>query len=291
MAVQMQEQADVKTERGLTPGLYHNVPYDEYRSWPAASQSMLKTIRDKSPAHALWERLHPSEPTPALILGTAVHMAVLQNDLFKRTYTVAPQVDRRTKAGKEAWADFVAANSDKNILTADDYAQCMAIYNSVAHHPIASQLLEGESERSALWQDPMTGVMCKGRFDKEARIGVIADLKTTLDASPEAFTRSIWNYGYYMQGGHYLKGAQTLGLDVHGFVFIAVEKAPPYCVAVYHLTPDAAKAGYDETLQLLEIYQKCQESGVWPGYPEEAVEIGLPSWGWRQVDERLGYTQ
>lgn len=281
----------MRSEAALTPdvqpGLFPGVAEDEYRRWPYAAQSILKLLRDKTPAHAFEAMTHPEPPTPALRLGSAIHMAVLQPDLFATRYAVAPAVDRRTKDGKAAWEAFAVENDGRTILTADEWRECLAVRDSVAAHPTARKLLEGEAERSAVWQDADTGVWCKGRFDDIARrVGALTDLKTTADASPSAFTRSIYRYGYYLQAAHYLQGAQALGIDAGFFTVIAVEKTAPYCVAVYHIRDDAVQAGYDELRQLLETYARCEETGVWPGYPNEAVEIDLPPYAYYQIEGR-----
>jgi hypothetical protein len=269
-------------------GLKRGELMDTYRQWPYASQSLLKIFRDKSPAHAHEYILHPPEQTPAMVLGTAVHMAVLQPDLFPTHYAVAPDVDRRTKAGKEEWAAFQVEHPGVAILKADEYQQCMAMATSVRNHSIAKKLLVGETELSATWIDPNTGVTCKGRFDVLSRIGAITDLKTTTDASREEFMNSIWRYFYHGQGAHYLNGAHEIGVPADFFCVIAVEKEPPYAVAVYNLKGDTIAAGKDELKPLLETYARCVETDVWPGYEEKAVDIDLPKWAYFKLDERLG---
>ena len=267
------------------PGLYPGVPHPTYRRWRAASQSILKIIRDRSPAHAYLEMVDPSPPTPAQIFGEAVHAAVLQPDLFRARYLRAPEIDRRTKAGRELWEELQAEHPGAIILRPEEYDRCLAIRSAVAAHPTARKLIGGEAEVSAVWRDRATGVLCKGRFDSlDTRLGIITDLKTTHDASRGAFSRTIWTYGYYLQAAHYLTGANTLGLSVRWFTFIAVEQEPPYAVAVYHLSDAALMAGEGQLGELLEIYKRCEETGIWPGYPDEAQEISLPTWAWYQID-------
>ena len=271
------------------PGLYPDVPAPVYRRWRAASQSILAILRDRSPAHAYEAMVNPPPQTDAERLGEAVHMAVLQPDLFARRYVRGPEGDRRTKAVREAWQEVAAANPGATILLPAEYDQIIAIRDAVYRHPTARKLFGGEAERSAVWRDPDTGVLCKGRFDEINRtVGCITDLKTTQDASPAAFTRAIYGYRYYLQAAHYLAGAQALGIDVRFFVIIAVEKEPPYGVAIYHVSGEAIRAGLEELRPLLTVYARCMETGVWPSYPAEAVEITLPPWAWRQIDERVG---
>lgn len=270
------------------PGLYPDVPHAVYRGWRAASQTVLKIMRDRSPAHALEYMLHPPEPTPALLLGAAVHTAVLQPDLFRQLYARAPEADRRTKAGREAWEAVEAEHPEATILRPEEYDLCIAIRDSVYAHPAARKLLRGQTEVSAVWRDPWHGVLCKGRFDViPDGLGVIADMKTARDASPGAFSRTVYANGLYIQGAMYLMGGRALGLDVDLFAIVAVEKEPPYAVAVYNVRGEALAAGEEELGRLLETWARCMETGNWPGYPDKAVDITLPPWAWRQVEERV----
>lgn len=272
------------------PGLYPDVPADVYHRWPAASQTVLKIMRDRSPAHARQYMLTPPEPTPAMVLGQAIHAAILQPDIWETHYLRGPEGDRRLKAVREAWEAMEAENPCAIILRPEDYDTCLAIRDSVYAHPIAKKLLGGESERSVVWRDKETGVLCKGRFDHlNLRLGTITDLKTTEDASPRSFQRSIWSYGYYMQGGHYMDASEAHELGVEFYTIIAVEKQPPYAVAVYQLSPEAIQAGRQELRPLLRQWAECERTGYWPAYPLEAVEISLPDWAWRQLEQGVPF--
>src|SRR5690606_26638227 len=103
------------------PGLYPNVPADAYHRWPVASQTVLKIMRDRSPAHARQYMLTPPEPTPAMVLGQAIHMAILQPDLFRECYVRRPELDLRTKAGREALEALQKEHPSATILTPEQY--------------------------------------------------------------------------------------------------------------------------------------------------------------------------
>lgn len=270
-------------------GLHHGIPAVRYHQWAGASQSRLKTMRDKSPAHVRYEMEHPSEPTPALVLGAAVHTAVLEPELFGELYVRAPQGDRRTKAVKKAWADLEREHPGATILSAADYETCMAIRAAVAEHPVASLMIGGEKEASAVWTDEASGVLCRGRFDViDTELRAITDLKTTKDASPFRFPKTVYDYGYHIQAAHYIRGAQALGLDIDSFGIIAVEKEPPYAVAVYQLQPAAIYDGGRELDALLKQWAECERTGVWPSYSTDVVQIDLPDYAPKQINRRLG---
>lgn len=78
----------------MDPGVYRGLPNDVYHRGPGISKSGLDLIR-KSPAHyrAVVTAANDNEraPTAAQALGTALHMIVLEPELFAKTYTLALQ--------------------------------------------------------------------------------------------------------------------------------------------------------------------------------------------------------
>ena len=99
------------------------------------------------------------------------------------------------------------------------------------------------------------------------------DLKTTRDASPDGFGKSIANYRYHVQSAHYRDGFQA-----GRFVWVAVEIDPPYAVAVYIDGDEIHARGDGERLSDLRLYAECKASDKWPGYPDEVQNISLPRW-------------
>jgi hypothetical protein len=270
---------------GGVPGVYSDVPSAEYHAWPHASASRLKILRDKSPAHLRWALDHPQEPTQAMIVGEATHYAVLQPALFEERYALFTG-EKRSNEQKERWAALEAAG--KTVIRESDWTTVLAIREAVQAHPKARAIIEGDAERSLVWDDE-SGVRCQARLDLlSSRTPTIVDLKTTVDASRDAFRKAIWNYGYHIQAAHYLAGARVLGLDVRHFVIVAVEKEPPYGVAVYRLMEDVIGAGDEERSLLLGRWRDCVDGGVWPSYPERVQPLVFENWMHNQVDRRVG---
>lgn len=272
------------------PGVYPDTPMDDYLGWDAASNSRLSRLM-RSPAHLRAYLDEPGAATPALRLGRAAHSAVLEPDLFTGQYVRGIEGDRRTKAVKEEWAALEAAYPGAEILSPKDYDTVAAMRDRVWEHPAASALLsgEGDAELSMTWEDPGTGVLCKARWDRhspEIDGGAIVDYKTCQDASPPAFERAIFNFGYFRQGAFYLRGARARKLPIRHFVIVAQEKAPPYAVAVYRLSAPTLDGGNELIDTLLARYAECIRSDEWPGYPEHVTEIAVPAWAWDRIDEQ-----
>jgi exodeoxyribonuclease VIII len=135
-------------------------------------------------------------------------------------------------------------------------------------------LADGKAEQSFWWTDTATGMRCKCRPDWYYGSTVV-DIKTTTDASPQAFARSVATFAYHVQAAHYLEG---LSDRCQRFVFVAVEKTHPHAVAVYELDADALALGRTTRDNALDVIAGCQAAGVWPGYSDTVQTLSLPKW-------------
>ena len=95
----------------------------DYYDRPEISQSMLKDLK-KSPYYFWAKHINPNKeiemPTPAMEFGKALHMSVLEPDLFAETYTIDPKIDKRSNEGKALHAEWLKNNEGKIILKEDD---------------------------------------------------------------------------------------------------------------------------------------------------------------------------
>jgi hypothetical protein len=205
-----------------------------------------------------------------------------------------PEGDRRTKKVKDAWDDLCAKHGDGYVLRPSEYDACLGMRGAVHATSRAKGMLvgPGDVEMSCVWTDRASGVLCKGRMDRHSPDlagGAIVDLKTTKDASPLAFERAIFSYGYHRQAAMYLGGAKALGIAARHYVIIAVESAPPHGVGIYRLTEGAVQGGADQLRPLLALYARLQDipRAEWWGYPDEVRDISLPAYAWGQLDEQV----
>ena len=254
---------------------------ERYHASPGASASRLKKFK-RSAAHMKYDMDNPEPSTPAMVIGSATHSAILEPSLFEEHWGRLPYGDGRTKAMKDAKADLVMQYGDEYVLKAEPYDRVLAMRDSVLDNTQASTLLDGaQTEISVRWEDITSGVACKARIDAVSE-DYIVDIKTTEDASPEGFARSCHNFNYHLQAAHYLAGAKSEELVGDGarFVFVAVEKAAPHCVALYELDAEALDLGRRQLDKLLGEWARCEASGEWAAYPEEVQELSLPVWAY-----------
>ena len=80
--------------------------------------SGLKMIYKKSVDHYL--RSKKMDPTDSMRLGTAVHTALLEPDKFNDEITVMPELNLRTKAGREERDNLLYLSGKKLMIKNDD---------------------------------------------------------------------------------------------------------------------------------------------------------------------------
>src|SRR5690606_251862 len=143
----------------------------------------------------------------------------------------------------------------------------------------------GRAEQTLVWQDERTGVWCRARPDwlpdpRPGRRMVLADYKTCASADPDALSRAAASNGWHQQAAWYLDGARALGLagDDAAFVFVCQEKQPPYLVTVCQLDHVAMQIGAARNHRARCIWRHCRETGQWPAWSADVVELTLPRW-------------
>lgn len=255
-----------------------------------AMEGLSKSKMDKleiSPAHYKASLEEPEKQTDALIFGSLFHTMVLEPEKIETEYAVEPVVNKRTNEGKQILSDFYEENKDKTIVTQEQMELAKTMAQKIYEHPIANKLLKakGDCEISYFWNDDKTGVLLKARPDKVVD-DIIIDVKTTVSANPNVFYKKAYDYGYHKQAAHFLDGYRACnGKNASGFIFIAVEKEPPYAVCVYKASKEFIEKGEIDVRKNIELFAECERTGIWRGYPEIIHELNLPRWAYNELME------
>ena len=216
--------------------------------------------------------------TKAMADGTAVHSFFLERDKFDTDFAIKPADMRlNTKAGKE-WA---LEQKDKIIIDSELGNNLYEMEKSFMDSPakmIYNENMGGQTELSYFWDD--LGLV-KGKCRPDWIDGhgeIVVDLKTTTDASPRGFQKSISSWGYHLQLGWYMRGLQKLGFDTYDFIFIAIEKTPPFSVGVYRADREMINHAMQELDKLVPEIDNALQTNEFPDYTPEITSIGLPPW-------------
>jgi exodeoxyribonuclease VIII len=261
---------------------------DKYHAAPGVSKSHLDYVADNG-LRKYWHRYLAPEgqriidkETPAKVLGSAIHCAVLQPDLLRQMYVANPGIDRRSNAGKAEYAAFEAENKGKTILSDDDFQTALAIRDAVLRDDVARGLLAGcDTEQPVFAIDPETGELVKCQLDAvNWGSALVVDVKSTDDASERGFGKSAHNYRYDWQCGWYHDVLVTaFGEPFKAWVFLAVEKTYPYEIVPYMAQPHQIERGRVQAREQFMRIARARQTGHWPGHGGNGVMmLEMPEW-------------
>lgn len=251
--------------------------HEAYRKAPGLNFSLAKHLL-KSQAHFMEALNAEDKPTAAMDLGTCVHANVLEGKDPSPLWAIKPaEMTFSTKEGKAWRADRLAEG--REIVTQD----FVDTYNGVTSALKASYLgtiLKALKSREHVMKFVADGVLCKALIDA-FDFGYMLDLKTSADASPAGFGKSVASYDYLLQAAWYLRAVKYCHpeKEVERFVWAAVETEPPYCVAFYELEPDDLAYGQAMMDLVLRRYTDLASRGFkqpkgWP----TVGKLQIPRW-------------
>lgn len=249
---------------------------------PLLSPSIAHTLVSRSPLHA-WQQHYllggagvVDESTDAQERGK-----ILDRMLFGAgpELVMVDAKDWRTNVAKEARE--IAREQGKLAVLVGKFDTYKAIIAAAKAKMEAKGIhLTGQSQQRLLWTSD--GVQCKGRPDHVIWAdGLIYDLKTCENASPDVIARSMFNYGSDIQHAAYVEGGETLHPELAGRLkmkFVYCEVEPPYEVVVANVMGTMRALGAHRWQQAKESWKRCLETGLWPGYSEGEVDIEAQPW-------------
>lgn len=254
----------------------HDISNEAYHSSYGLSRSQVMLL-DKSPYHFWYHTVAglatPYEDTDSKVLGHALHVMILEPELFAKEHAVMPKINRRTTKGKEEYALFIQENPDKIVLTQEQYNKMYAMTHHMRQHKIVHTLLENaQFEKSIFWTDKETGLQFKARPDIWSN-KMIVDLKTTKDINPGLYKNSAYRYGYYLQCGMFFEACEAIGKPIDMFAHLAIEKEEPYVPAVFIMDEKAIEFGREQFNVYKRRIRECMETDNWPGYAVQEISI------------------
>lgn len=263
------------------PGLVEDMPEAVYHARSELSSTGARTLL-RNAAKYQWDRTHPVHKD-VFDLGSAVHTLVLGTGW---PIAVVAADDWRTKDAKEQRDD--ARAEGRVPMLVKDFLVAKAMADAVLMDKVARPIFEMDSlrEPSMFATDPATGVPMRARLDLLApETELMVDLKTAQSAANDDFARDAAKYGYQVQEWHYRR---TLGvasrLDDYmpgRFLFVVVEKSPPYLVNVIELDAEFAQIGRSQVDRALRLYAECAATDTWPGFERPDGQpnvVGPPAW-------------
>lgn len=246
-------------------GIHDGMPFADYIALDAVNVSALKQVAD-CPAKVGTVK----EQSAAMALGSLTHCAILEPEQLERRYVVTDLA----RCGTKAWEEAEEAAGGRELVKRSDWEAALRMCDAVWAHPTARALLTGAvTERTLVWQDAETGLLCKARLDAASPLGGPVDVKTAASAHPREWARQARRLRYHWQAAHYLAGCRALGQPDDAFPFIVIESSSPYVTEVYPVGPRSLDVGTQKIADAMRIYAECKRSGRWPGYTTEPYTV------------------
>jgi hypothetical protein len=272
----------------------HHLPMSEYLAHPGISKTAVQYIRISPEAYKQWrDGLIEDEESPALLTGRIVHALILER---KRDFVVRPDDYQNEDGETKPWnyrskicKEWRAAQNKPDVTKLEALEYIRWQYAVLGDSLARSLLDSGEAEVSMFATDPDTGIPLKARPDWTGS-DYFLDLKTTTDASTEAFSREIFKRLYHIQAACTLRVAKLLGLPQTKWFFIALEKSNPPRINVRQLDEKAIQLGNAQLDEALKLIKECQDSGNWYGYSGKSGEIeaiDVPAYAHAKSDNEL----
>jgi exodeoxyribonuclease VIII len=231
-----------------------------------------------------------------LNVGNAVHTLALEPDLFHSRFYLLPEGVRRDKR-MDAYKKHIEESKGRKIITANDYVDILGMAKALSSNKKAMYLLkaQGKIEASIFWKDEEHGFDLRCRPDFMRDDGLIVDLKTASSAEPNDFARSAFDCHYDMSVAMTCEGVEKLiGKKPDNYVFLAIEKKPPYIIEAYDSfrpwdKEDLAKTTYLDAgsfryRKSLDKLSDCFKTGIWGSYSDIINPMAVPRYAMKKLE-------
>jgi exodeoxyribonuclease VIII len=294
--------------REITNGIHTDISIEEYHANKTHISATQIKYAKESLRHFQWYMSGkiPREEKSAFGFGNAFELALLSHGEYLTKVAVAPEQDwidaalkenpdlvkpRSSKVYQKSELDFIAANRGKYLIRdtgPESFETIEEMLLSCESDKTISALIDNtEYQVSLFWTDEETGIGLKTRPDIcKRKKNVLVNVKTIEDGSPDSFTRELQKWDYPTQACIEIEGALRSGLMpvVDNYLWLVVEKKPPYNATIYEFAPSDIAACADGLRFLLARIKKGRDTGIWPGYGDMAdnqygiLTAKLPPW-------------
>lgn len=261
----------------MKPGIYYGMSNEAYHADEAIGSTSIKAI-SVSPANLYF---NPFKGSRAAKIGTAIHAALLEPEVFRRDFILNDAITSRASA---AYKELAATVNEEFIFIGSEVETINRMIE-------ASKLNEGfmdymntpgKSEVSMFTTCPETGLKLKCRFDRLSEyLSYPLDVKSCRDASERGFSQAFGQLHYHVQAAFYLYVLKLVtGRDLNQFCFFAQENKPPYRNCMYYIGEDSLELGRRTMMSALHKLKACVDGEIpkTEGIVLASTEINVPNY-------------
>jgi hypothetical protein len=292
----------------MTDGIYDNISIEDYHENKTHLSATTLKVARQSLRHLDWYRKGKiqQEDKPQFSFGNAFELALLAPTEYLQKVAVMPEAEwfeavkadnpevktvRNTtlyKKHRDEWMDVSKGKYIINETGPESFETIEEMLSSCYQDKIIQGLIKNtEYQLSLFWTDPSTGIKLKTRPDIcKRKKNIIVNLKTTLDGSPDGFTKDLKKWDYPLQACVEITGCLQSGImdKVDSYFWLVVEKVAPFNATIYEFQESDINAVMDSFSFLLSRIKKAQDQNLYPGYTDGAdneygiLQAKLPAW-------------
>ena len=261
----------------LRSGIYYDLSNEDYHKDEAVGSTTIKSI-SVSPANLYF---NPFKGSKSAQIGTAIHAALLEPELFEREFLLKPDIS--TRASKEYKALASGCDPEKILIGNEVDTTNRMIESSGLNDDFADYMAaNGRSEVSMFATCPITGMRLKCRFDRLSDSHPYPlDVKSCRDATQRGFSQAFGQYHYHVQAAFYLYVLKLVtGRELNQFCFFAIENTAPFKNCMYYIGEDSLELGRKIMFEAMNKLVECM-AGDTPqteGMVLPSSEINVPGY-------------
>lgn len=258
------------------------VDWEQYCAIPAMNPSTLCSGL-KSMRHLKYNCEHSREDTDDLLWGRAVHCLLFEPKEFENRYIAFRGARRAGNVWEETLERATALSLE--ILNGKQWDTAQEAALSFINEPDVQELIQaGQAEVTLMATE--FGLQCRGRVDWIASGKALVDLKTTKNIEASKFGRDFFAYKYDFKLGLYRRWLERLTGRQWPVKVIALEKQPPWDVAVIPIDNAILDQGVNKALRVLADLKQAIATNHWPGVANgQQYDLDVPAW--EMMDEEL----
>ncbi|MFW2597780.1 PD-(D/E)XK nuclease-like domain-containing protein [Aliarcobacter butzleri] len=199
----------------------------------------------------------PVEETEAMILGSAIHCAILEPDCFNDRYAVMPKIDLRTTIGRATKLKFEEDNQNKVILNFEQKDIIDEVLKSCNETNLKDEfnklglsfknmtvkdLINGQIEKALTFN--FQGLKCKAKIDDFNNYKMLLDVKST-QTFGDKFAEECIKRFYHAQFAFYEHGLKQLGIFPKDRIVVGVQTKKPYKITLVRFNDFVMEDGLD----------------------------------------------
>ena len=238
-----------------------------------------------SPRHYVRYITAPKKTTEAMLLGSVIHCMILTPDEFDKKYIIEPELDKRTKVGKEDYANFLQKIEGKGLepISTGLFVTAKEITTQFMYASGYRFVKDSGNREEKFLKRHSSGLDVSGYIDALSDDYVV-ELKTVQSCAQEDVMRSFHKMMYPLQAAiyHWVTGKRVL--------YITLETNPPYLSRVFIASDDYLAYGTKIFNKAMLDFNFCLDMGMFDcGYEfyggDEPLLLDLPGWAKKGGDD------